>query len=710
HDDVRTAVTALGTLHVQGHPVDWAPLFPEARTVDLPTYPFQHQHYWLDVHPLFGAPSPAQDDGWRYRVDWRHLAPAASAAAEPSGRWLLLVPDLDEPQPWVPGAEKMLAERGCQVAVVRIAAAADRSVLAHAIREAAAGEPVDAVLSLLALDSRPHPDADAVPAGLAGVAHTVQICEELGLGPLWVATRQAVSVDGADQPADAAQAAVWGLGRVAGLEKPQLWAGLLDLPEHADERMRDLVARALTAPDAEDQLAVRDRGVLVRRLVRSAASTTAPGWQPGGTVLVTGGTGGVGANLARWLVTQDIGHLLLVSRRGPDAPGAAELRAELAASGVPVTIEACDVTDAQAVRRLVETVPAERALSTVIHAAGALDDCLIDDLTPGRLAAALAVKAHGALHLHEAARDAHLVLFSSLAGTTGTKGQGNYAAANAYLDALAERRRADGLPATSVAWGAWQGDGMVAHEAVANRTRRYGLPLMAPDRAIATLRQVMAEPVATQVVADIDWHRFAADFTAARPSRLVADLPEVRSLGGARQDDRDGDLLSALAAMPAPDRRRALVEFVQELVGSVLGHESRAAISPDSSFHDIGFDSLTAVELRNLLAVRIGLKLPTTLVYDYPTLASLADHLHERLAFDDGQATDPADTLLTELDALAARLAAAELSPDERARVGRKLTEMRSACEPRPESSRDLKSASRAEVLDFLTNELGISR
>ncbi|MDC2952687.1 type I polyketide synthase [Streptomyces heilongjiangensis] len=709
HDDIRTVLTAVAVLHVHGHPVDWTPLFPQARTVDLPTYPFQHQHYWLDVAPLFTASSPTQDDGWRYRIDWRRLG-AREPGTRLSGRWLLLVPESDEPVPWAEAAEKMLAERECEVVGARIAVTAERAAMAEAVREAVGDGQIDGVLSLLAFDERQHPAARAVPAGLVAATQAVQVCDELGIGPLWIATRQAVSVDRADAPADPAQAAVWGLGRVAALEKPQLWGGLVDLPAEADERMRDLVARALTAPDAEDQLAVRAGGVSVRRLVRSAAPAEAEDWQPSGTVLVTGGTGGVGANVARWLVTQDIQHLLLVSRRGPDAPGAAELLSELGAAGVPVTIETCDVTDDEAVRRLVAAVPAERPLRTVIHAAGVLDDCLIDALTPQRLAAVLEAKAQGALHLHEAARDAHLVLFSSLAGTTGTKGQGNYAAANAYLDALAERRRADSLPATSVAWGAWQGEGMVADAAVAHRTHRHGLPLMSPDRAIATLRQVMAEPVATQVVADIDWQRFAADFTATRPSRLIADLPEARALAELRQDDQDGDLMSALASLPEPDRRRALLDLVQELVTGVLGHGSRAAIGPDSSFHDIGFDSLTVVELRNLLAVRVGLKLSATLVYDHPTLAALADHLHEQLAVDDEPGTDTADTLLAELDALATRLAAAELDADERTRIGRRLKELQSAHEPKAESSRDLASASRAEVLDFLTNELGISR
>ncbi|WP_455568560.1 type I polyketide synthase [Streptomyces netropsis] len=705
HDDVSTVLAALSTVHVNGHIVDWSPLFPHTRTVDLPTYAFQHQHHWLDVRPLFTTSTSGQGDAWRYRIDWRRRV--ASGSGSLSGRWLLLVPELNRPEPWTVGAEQMLSDYGCEVVRVQIGAAEDRTALVAAVREAVAGRRIDGVLSLLALDDRPHPEEDAVSAGLVAVAHTVQVCEELGIGPLWVATRHAVSADGADGPAQASQAQIWGLGRVAALEKPQLWAGLIDLPAHADDRMRGLVADVLSGPEAEDQLAVRESGVFVRRVVRTTAPATAEGWQPSGTVLVTGGTGGVGANIARRLVTQDIEQLVLVSRRGPEAPGAAALLEELAASGTPVTIEACDVTDAAAVRRLVEAVSADRPLSAVIHAAGTLDDCIIDALTPQRFAGALDVKVKGALNLHECVKDAHLVLFSSLAGTTGTKGQGNYAAANAFLDALAEQRRAEGLSATSVAWGAWQGEGMVADEAVASRTRRYGLPLMSPEQAVEALWQVMAEPGAAHIVADIDWPRFAVDFTVSRPSRLIADLPEVRSLGDLGVAEQGTGMPAALAGMTEAERGQALLDLVQELVTTVLGHDSRAPIGPDSSFHNIGFDSLTAVELRNLLAVHIGVKLPATLVYDYPTLASLADHLREHLAFDD---RDTVGGLFAELDALGSKLAAAELSEDDRSRVTRRLKEMQSACAPQPDPSRDLQSASRAEVLDFLTNELGISR
>ncbi|MHA7962443.1 beta-ketoacyl reductase, partial [Streptomyces sp. L500] len=663
----------------------------------------------LDAAPLFTAHAQTPGDDWRYRVDWhRRTRPHDTTTAGPSGRWLLLVPEMDRHVEWVAGAEQLLTERGCAVLRVQVPATADRTALTAALRDAVAGaQGIDAVLCLLPLDDRPHPDADVVPAGLAAVATTVQACEEVGIGPLWVATTQAVAVDGTDRAEDTAQAAVWGLGRVAALEKPQLWAGLIDLPSSADAAARELVAGVLAAPDGEDQLAVRASGVYVRRLVRSITPPAPEPWRPSGTVLVTGGTGGLGANLARWLVTQDIDHLLLVSRRGPDAPGAAALLDELAASGVAVTTEACDITDPAAVRELVGSIPDSRPLSAAIHTAGALDDCLIDALTPRRFAAALDAKVKGAQNLHACVEDAHLVLFSSLAGTTGTKGQGNYAAANAFLDALAAQRRAAGLPATSVAWGAWQGDGMVADEAIASRTRRYGLPLMSPDRAIAALRQVVTESTANHVVADIDWPRFAADFVASRPSRLIADLPEVRSLGDLGPAEQGTDLLGTLAGMPEEDRRKALLDLVHELVTTVLGHGSRSAIGAHSTFHSIGFDSLTAVELRNLLAVRIGLRLPASLVYDYPTLAALADHLHEHLAFD--EQGGPGD-LLAELDALGTRLEAAELDADERSRVLRRLQEMQSAFAPRAEASRDLQSASRAEVLDFLTNELGISR
>ncbi len=300
------------------------------------------------------------------------------------------------------------------------------------------------ILSLLAL-------ADDGPAA------TVALVQSLGVdAPLWCVTRGAVC----DDVTNPDQAAVWGLGRAVALEQPSRWGGLVDLPETVDEPAVRRLAAVLAGD--EDQVAIRESGVFARRLERAALTGTPAAYEPSGTVLVTGGTGGIGAHVARFAAAAGAGHVLLLSRRGSEAPGADELRAELTGLGAEVTIAACDVADRDALAEVIGAIPAEHPLTGVFHAAGVVRDATVDTLTPEQLAEVLAAKAVSATHLHDLTRHLDLdtfVLFSSTAATFGAPGQANYAAANAWLDALAEHRRDLGLPATSVAWGPWAGTG-----------------------------------------------------------------------------------------------------------------------------------------------------------------------------------------------------------------------------------------------------------
>ncbi|MFE7503440.1 type I polyketide synthase, partial [Streptomyces albidoflavus] len=324
-------------------------------------------------------------------------------------------------------------------------------------------------------------------------------------------------------------------------------------------------------------------------------------------------------------------HLLLTSRRGADAPGAAELAAELRELGAEVTLAACDTADRESLAALLAEVPADRPLTTVVHAAGVLDDGLLDTLTPERFAAVLDAKARSAAHLHELTRDLGLtdfVLFSSTAGTLGAAGQANYAAANAYLDALAEHRREQGLPATSVAWGPWSGTGMAGEgTGVEDRVRRGGFTPMSPEDALATLDAAVGHRDTALLVADIDWQRYATVFAPHRA--LVGDLPEVRATGGAATAHRDTEpaLRRQVAALTGPARERYVLDFLRAQVAAVLGHPDPDAVEADQAFTDLGFDSLTTVELRNTLGATTGLRLPATLVYDHPTARDLAAHL-----------------------------------------------------------------------------------
>ncbi|MFE2449709.1 SDR family NAD(P)-dependent oxidoreductase, partial [Streptomyces sp. NPDC059426] len=625
-------------------------------------------------------------DGWRYRVSWKPVTDRS--AASPSGRWLVVVPAEAAKDAWVAGAVRMLNERGADVRRIELTAADDdRAAVVERLAGVIGDEPVTGgVLSLLALANGPALANGLAPAdgpapangpasadgdALLRTAALTQALGDAGIGaPLWVATRGAVAVGRSDGAVSPEAARLWGLGRVAALELPERWGGLVDLPETADERALGRLAEVLAGAGAgaggEDQVAVRASGVFGRRLVRATASS-GDTWTPGaGTTLVTGGTGALGAQVARWLVAGGAEHVVLTSRRGLDAPGAVELRDELVASGARVTVAACDVSDRDALARLLADIPAELPLTAVVHTAGVLDDGVLDSLTPERFTSVLRAKAAAAAHLDELTRDRELsafVLFSSISGTFGAAGQGNYAAANAYLDALAERRRAQGLPATSIAWGPWAEGGMATDGTLEQRLRRGGLPPMDAELAIGALQRALDLDDTVVTVADIDWDRFAPDFTAARPSRLFADLPETRA---AAEDTAtgtavDGSSLAArLAGLGEAERDRLLLDLVRTQVAAVLGHDGSESIAADRAFGELGFDSLTAVELRNRLGAASGVQLPATLVFDYPTATALAGYLRGELI---GASTDIATATAAGTSQPAAVTAAADDDP-----------------------------------------------
>ncbi|MFD7501069.1 type I polyketide synthase, partial [Streptomyces sp. NPDC059850] len=677
---------ALAALQVRGVAVDWEAFYAGAgaRRVELPTYAFQRRRYWLDVstaavtsgataldavdarfweavergdleslaatlglgdedNGALEALLPSMSlwrrrqserstvDGWRYRVSWKPVTDRAAASL--SGRWLVVVPAGSAEDAWVAGVVGMLGDRGVDVARVELAADEDRAAVAARLTSAVGDEAVTGVVSLLAL-------ADGGDA-LLGTAALTQALGDAGVGaPLWVATRGAVAVGRSDGAVSPVQAQLWGLGLAAALELPERWGGLVDLPETADERAVARLAEVLAGVGGEDQVAVRASGVFGRRLVRASGSATSgDSWSPGmGSVLVTGGTGALGARVARWLVANGAGHVVLTSRRGLEAPGAVELRDELSASGARVTVAACDVADRDALAELLAGLPEELPLTGVFHTAGVLDDGMLDSLTPERFTAVLRAKVSAAAHLDELTRELDLsafVLFSSISGTFGAAGQGNYAAANASLDALAERRRSEGLTATSIAWGPWAEGGMAADDGLEQRLRRGGLPPMDAEVAVAALQRVLDLGDGVVAVADIDWARFAPDFTAVRPSRLIADFADVadvaqsgQATGGA---SADGGLAARLAGLGEAERDRLLLDVVRGQVAAVLGHDGSESIGVERAFSELGFDSLTAVELRNRLNAATGVQLPATLIFDYPTASALADYLRTEL-------------------------------------------------------------------------------
>ncbi|MFS8364371.1 type I polyketide synthase, partial [Streptomyces sp. CWNU-52H] len=614
-------------------------------------------------------------DSWLYRTHWAP-APLPDSPAL-TGTWLLAVPaDTASPADAASSADAAgtavasacadlvtaaVRDHGGDVTVLAVPATATREDIARLLPEG----PFTGVLSLLSVADGPASEHGVSRAGLTTTTALLQALGDAGTdAPLWCLTHDTITVtlaapgsatgqdvqDVQDVRADrgdaAAQHMVWGLGRIAALEHPERFGGLVDLPARPDARTGRLLAAVLTGGTGEDQVALRPSGAFVRRLVRAATTGSHTAWRPRGTVLVTGGTGGLGARVARHLAGNGAEHLLLASRRGSDAPGAAELRAELEAVGVRVTVAACDVGDRAELARLLAAVPQDCPLTAVVHTAAVLEDAVIERLTPDQIDRVLRVKADGAWHLHELTRDTDLdafVLFSSLAGTLGASGQGNYAPGNAYLDALAEQRHALGLPATSVAWSIWDERGMATEGDIEATAGRHGLPVMAPDLAAAALTVAAGGSEPTVMVADVEWDRFHVAYTATRPSPFLADLPDVRRLAATAPADQPAPgtatgpegLAARLAALSGRAEQQAfLLNLVREQVAVVLGHRGPDAVDPTVAYRDLGFDSVTAVELRNRLNGVTGLRLAATIVFDHPNARALAAHLREEIVGD----------------------------------------------------------------------------
>ncbi|GAB2720456.1 type I polyketide synthase [Nocardia thraciensis] len=377
---------------------------------------------------------------------------------------------------------------------------------------------------------------------------------------------------------------------------------------------------------------------------------------PLGTVLITGGTGGLGAVLARHVIgAYGVRQLLLVSRRGPDAPGARELQEELTAAGARVRIVAADIGDRADCERVLAEVDPDHPLTGVLHAAGVLDDAALAAQTPQGLRTVLAPKAIGAWHLHEATRGLDLawfVLFSSAAGVFGAPGQANYAAANAFLDALAEHRRAAGLPAVSIEWGLWAAEtGMAGTLGSAETARiaRSGMRPLSTETGIALFDAALAQPGPTVLAAQFDQ-------AALREAASVTDLPPMlRELSGSRPDATAAPSVQAaldLSGLSADQQRKRVRELVRTQIAAVLGHHRPERVELEVNFRDQGLDSLTSMELRNRLKSATGLQIPAATIFDHPTPGAIADHLLEHL----GHSGDDADDVLAVLDRTLATL------------------------------------------------------
>jgi acyl carrier protein len=758
------AVTrALAQAHVHGVAVDWAAVLGGGQRVELPTYAFQHQWYWPKARR---SPVPAGGDGavtpaeawfwaavegedaqalgslaaidgeqpfsqalpalaawrrrerdrsvtarWQYRISWTPVPDPGPVIL--AGTWLIVVPDEAAAADLAGDCARALTAAGAQVSTARTTSAerAELAGLIGAARSGADAGRVAGVLSLLALDEAPVAGHPVVPAGLAATLGLVQALGDAGVvAPLWVVTRGAVAAGPGERLASAVQAAAWGLGRVAGLEYPDRWGGLVDLPSALDERAGERLC-AVLAGCGEDQLAIRPAGISARRLARAPHAPDRRPWQPRGTMLITGGTGAIGGHVARWGAAQGVPRIVLASRSGPGAAGAAARAAALAGAGAAAAVIACDTADRGQVAGLLTRIGAGGPpLSAVMHAAGVIDDGLLDGLDTSRLASVLAAKAASAVYLDELTRETELdqfVLFSSAAATLGGAGQGNYAAANAFLDGLAQQRAGRGLAGLSLAWGPWAGSGVAkSSEAVRERVHRGPLPEMDPALAVKALGHALGGPDSLLALMDVDWAQFAA-----APIPFVRDLPDITELARDPASRSAGPLTEAeltkqLAGLPRARQIQVLTDLIRTAAAMVLGHASADGIEADRAFTDLGFDSLTSLEMRHQLNALTGLRLPATLLFDYPTPAVLAEYLRAE-AFDRDEAGPP---VLAELDKLAGLLSSITQDDERRSEIAARLAVITQEfrAEPADDSAagREIETATNDEMFDLVQREL----
>ncbi|SCL72056.1 Acyl transferase domain-containing protein [Micromonospora citrea] len=649
-----TLLGALAAVDLRGAGVDWPALFAgsDAARIELPTYAFHHDRYWPDpptvdlgqpatageddefwsavqagrpaaLADVLGLDTDGQDsltallpalaayrsrrrlgaelDGLRYRTDWVLVDPSPAGAA-PTGP-CLVVAEADTDATAV-----LAALRAANLDPVLVTVGDDPGEAARALP---AGGGPSAVVSLLAVRA-----GATGTAALAGTAALLRALAAAGsLGPVWTVTRGAVAVDADDPAPGVAGAYLWGLGRVLALEQPRLWGGLVDLPARPDGAALEALARLVAAGGDEDQLAVRSSGVYARRLRRAPAGP-AGDWRPRGAVLVHGAAGARAPHLLRWLVGQGATRLVLA---GPAAP-----------AGLAAAVTAVD--DLDRLPGVLDALAADGVeVRTVLHVADSDGPGEpVSALEPADLAAAVAARTAAVELLDRACGDRQIdefVVFSSTAAVWGGGGAAVAAAAGEGLAALAARRRAAGRAATVVAWVPWADEA-----AEPEQMRRRGVRPLATDVALSALRLALARGDDQIAVADLDWSAFVPAFTAVRPSPLLRGVPEAVAA------DRDappaveaGDparvLRERLTAASPVDRHRILLDLVRARVATVLGHASPGAVEADRDFLELGFDSLTALELRDALRQETGAELSATLLFDHPTPTALARHL-----------------------------------------------------------------------------------
>jgi acyl transferase domain-containing protein len=629
--ECEQTLDSLGKLYVRGAEVNWAGFDkPYARRrMPLPTYPFERQRYWMDGTSPRRTPEsrqegereirdrPAQDippTDWYYGVSWQSRAavhaPKGNAAVDRDRRALrrcLIVSDGSGVASELAGR---IRERGGKATLANSPDAASAELRSEAY---------DLVLHLASSTAvKGGLEGDFSNGGGACVSRALKttqavLAEERG-ARLWIVTTGAQLASDRQSTVDVAQAPLWGLGKTFALEHPGSWGGLVDLDPMApaSQSATELLS-AIGKYDGEDQVAFRDGKRYVARLMRATAPSGSPqSFAPGKTYLITGGLGALGLKAAAWMASHGARNLVLVGRKAPSEQ-AAQVIEGLQREGVRVGVYAADVGSAPQIeavfRKVQDTLP---PIGGIIHAAGVLDDGIIAQQTWERFEKVMVPKTAGAWNLHRLTAGIPLeffVLFSSAASLIGSTGQASYAAANAYLDALACNRRASGLPALSINWGGWADAGMAARVVTQGR-RQTEFQLMPPHLALAALSQVLSTGAAQIGIAAVDWPMHKS-LHGSQP--FLNDL--LSETGGANTAGKDAGqqakqrLRELLSALPN-ERATRLVQYLVETLAPTLGVEART-IDPSKPVTDYGLDSLMALEFRNRINSELNVAIPT---------------------------------------------------------------------------------------------------
>ncbi|MGA9492826.1 MAG: SDR family NAD(P)-dependent oxidoreductase [Mycobacterium sp.] len=693
--DHRQITEALADAYVLGHLPDFGAVQQgPAHKLDLPTYPFEHRQYWFkdnrerpnqqqrgaggggprtqavrlledgrieELAALLDGPNGDQqtdtlgvltrlaaqhneqkttqsiaDD--RYEIRWEKFTSAASAAEGGEvSTWLLVGDNAEAVQPLV----DTLTARGQRHEIIGLPASdADQERFEGVLLAAAAADPSLRIVHFAALDSDTEPSMKSllrmqhrVLAGTKRLFRAVTAAE-IRL-PIWLVTRGAQRVVDADTVSPD-HSALWGFGRAAALELPQLWGGLADLSEGAADEWSRFIDHVVTAPDGEDQIALRDQTVFVPRLIRRVAAPSGTPLQlrDDATYLVTGGLGSIGLEIAGYLAAHGAKHLVLTSRRSPSEAVQQRIDALSAQHGTEFRVVQADVADAHGVARLLATVQAELPpLAGIVHAAGEIGTTPLGALEDAEVDRVFAGKVWGAWHLSEAAADLKLDFFlstSSIASVWGSFGQTAYGAANAFLDGLSWRLRDHGVSGVSVNFGPWAA-GMADEEARAQLQKR-GVRTLSPADALAGLADLMAvsseQGAAQGVVARIDWARFLPLYQQAGKRSLMSELerevPNVAPVPITASGKTE--LVERLTNAPVQQRRKLMVDWLRDGVAEVTRVDP-SEIREDAGFFDLGMDSLMAVELRRRIEQGVGKEIPATLAMDHPRLSDVVDYL-----------------------------------------------------------------------------------